>query len=62
MTTSKNDPRYQPGTFKKGDAVKVAQTPADAVKFTFDGFVRQEDTKAESAPKPGSAKPAGEAK
>jgi len=48
MTSRKKDPRYQPGTFEKGDVVKVAQTPADAVKLSFDGFKRVQETKAEA--------------
>ncbi len=32
---------YAPGTYTKGAMTKVAETPADAVKLVWDGYVRE---------------------
>lgn len=40
---------YKPGTYRKGDQVKVATTAKEAVDFVWDGFVRDRDEDAPSS-------------
>lgn len=39
---------HEPGLYTKGDLVKVASTPADAVALVFDGFTLSESSSPEA--------------
>lgn len=40
--------QFHPGAFVKGGVTRMAYTPADAVRFTFEGYKRLEEETAES--------------
>lgn len=43
---------YKPGVYQKGDDVRTAQTPSDAVNLAFQGFKRVDsESEAEQTPK-----------
>ena len=53
MTAEFKNGAYEPGVYVKGDVARRANTPSEAAKYVWDGFVRQADeapAKSEEAP------------
>lgn len=42
MTEFKNG-AYEPGVYVKGEVARRAQTPSEAARYVWDGYVRQAD-------------------
>lgn len=53
MTAEFKNGAYEPGVYVKGDVARRANTPSEAAKYVWDGFVRQAD----AAPANESEKP-----
>lgn len=43
MTAEFKNGAYEPGVYVKGDVARRANTPSEAAKYVWDGFVRQAD-------------------
>lgn len=48
MTAEFKNGAYEPGVYVKGQVARRAETPSEAAKFVWDGFVRQADEAPES--------------
>ena len=42
-------PEHQPGTYRKGDRVRVATTAKEAVQLVWEGYQKVEDGEAQAA-------------